>query len=143
MSRFFGPLVVALSLLGPAASAGDKPKPEEPQQRAEDEQQPADDREQPARPRTQIRVLESPHDLASFYRADGAASRVPAGAPLSAYYTNSQGGRGYYYEGYGYGYGNGYGVYGARGYYRAQDADQCVSPRPVVGPYGLAARYRK
>jgi Ni/Co efflux regulator RcnB len=138
MSRFYGSLIVVLALAAPAASAGeqDKPAQEQRQPRAQDEQQPAVDSEAPARPRTQIRVLEDPKDLASFYRAEG--SRVPAGAPLSAYYTNQQGGRGYYY-----GYGYGYGPYAA-GSYRAQDAMQCNSVRPLRhSPYELASHYRK
>jgi Ni/Co efflux regulator RcnB len=138
MSRFYGSLIVVLALAAPAASAGeqDRPAQEQRQPRAEEEQQPAVDSEAPARPRTQIRVLQDPKDLASFYRAEG--SRVPAGAPLSAYYTNQQGGRGYY------GYGYGYAAYGGYGYARVQDAQQCIGARPLRhSPYELASHYRK
>jgi hypothetical protein len=119
MSRFFGSLIVALALAVPA-SAGEQDKPAEEQRQTSTTQ------------RKQIRVLQDPKDLASFYRAGGERTQASGPYPLSAYYTNSQGGRGY-----GYGYGYVYGGYSSRAY-RVQDAEPCM-----LAPYSLAQRYRK
>jgi len=123
-------VLAGLVLFGAAAGAlAQDPQPSaspEPQEEA---------RPEPVR---KIKVLQDPHDIASFYRSsqgNGYFGMMPADPlsnqyPIANYYRNHQGnagggpgyGYGAGYAGYGAGYGVGYGVgprvWGPRPYYR-------------------------
>jgi hypothetical protein len=121
-TAFLGSL--ALALLAGAASAQEPPPPADEHGLAQDERayddQGAYDEARAPQPVLQIRVLENPYDLASFYRSSQGGNFLdyrPEGAssadryPIASYYRQQGSG---YRSGYapfwtnGYGYGDGY-----------------------------------
>ena len=77
MQRWTGALIVALALVVPSAFADEQPKSEEKAARPQTE-------------RKQIRVLQDPKDISSFYRSEGSSPARSAGPyGLASYYRSS------------------------------------------------------